>query len=207
MRSLRLGDAEEIPVAGMRMALVRQPLHITGFGANAFFADAGEEVFEAHDERSGNAAGHEELYVVVAGRATFTVDDEELDAPAGTLVFCRPGEWRGARASEDGTAVLIVGGPEGAAGPVAPWERLFAANRYEDDPERAYAELALALPDWPEQPDVHYNLGCYAARLGRRESALEHMEIALRTEENRFEARSDPDLESIRSELGLEPSG
>ncbi|UJA18882.1 cupin domain-containing protein [Thermoleophilia bacterium SCSIO 60948] len=203
MRSLRLGEAETIPVGAMRMALVRQPLGITGFGANAFLADAGEEVFEAHDETSDNAARHEELYVVVAGRATFTVDDEELDAPAGTIVFCRPGEWRGARATEDATIVLIVGGPEGAAGPIAPWERLFAANRYEDDPERAYAELALALSDWPEHPDVHYNLGCYAARLSRRESALEHMQIALRTEENRHEARTDPDLEPIRSELDL----
>ena len=203
-RSLRLRDLELIPVAGSRMGVVRQELGITAFGANSFAADAGEQIFEPHDELSENSGSHEELYVVVHGSATFSVGDERIDAPAGTLVLARPGDWRGATAEQDGTAVLVLGGPPGAAGPVSAWERIFVATRYEDDPERAYAELSLALPDWPEQADVHYNLGCYAARLGRRESALEHMRVALAaSEENRREARSDPDLDSIRAELEL----
>ena len=48
---------------------------------------SGELVIEEHDETGGGAGGHEELYVVIAGRATFTLDGESLDAPAGTLVF------------------------------------------------------------------------------------------------------------------------
>ena len=29
------------------------------------------------------------MYVVVRGRATFTLGDDEVDAPAGTIVFLR----------------------------------------------------------------------------------------------------------------------
>ena len=51
--------------------------------------------------------GHEEVYVVLAGRATFTLDDETLDAPAGTIVFIRDVDVRRhARAEEPGTSVL-----------------------------------------------------------------------------------------------------
>ena len=49
---------------------------------------------------------------MLAGRATFTVGGEHLDAPAGTLVFLpEPATRRGAVADEDGTTVLAVGFP------------------------------------------------------------------------------------------------
>ena len=48
-------------------------------------------------------------------RATFTLGDETLDAPAGTIVFIRdPEVRRHARAEEPGTSVLAVGGPRDA---------------------------------------------------------------------------------------------
>ena len=59
------------------------PKHFDGqaFGVNAWVADdEGEDVIGEHTEES---TGHEELYLVVSGRATFTLDDEEVDAPAG----------------------------------------------------------------------------------------------------------------------------
>lgn len=46
----------------------------------------------------------------MSGHAIFTVDGDELDAPAGTLVFVRPALIRSARATADGTAMLVVGG-------------------------------------------------------------------------------------------------
>src|SRR5919206_4582634 len=70
---------------------VRRHLGIEAFGANARVArEPGEVLVMPHDERAGGpygTEGHEELYVVLRGHATFTVDDREIDAPAGTLVF------------------------------------------------------------------------------------------------------------------------
>src|SRR3954471_18967277 len=72
---------------------VRRHLGIEAFGANARVARAaGEVLVMPHDERAGGpfgTDGHEELYVVLRGRATFTVDGRDVDAPAGTLVFVR----------------------------------------------------------------------------------------------------------------------
>src|SRR5689334_4143525 len=93
---------------------IRKRFGIQAFGVNAWTVDeAGATLISEHDEVP---SGHEELYLVVAGRATFTVDGDELDAPAGTLVFVRdPAAKRGAVAAEGGTTVLIVGARPGAA--------------------------------------------------------------------------------------------
>ena len=58
---------------------------IQAFGINAYTAEkAGDVVVEEHDEKGdGGAGGHEELYVVVSGRARFTLAGESVDAPAG----------------------------------------------------------------------------------------------------------------------------
>ena len=107
---------------------VRRHLGITAFGANGRVArEAGEVLVMPHDERAGGpfgTEGHEELYVVLRGHATFTVQGREVDAPAGTLVFVRdPAALRHAVASEPNTAVLAVGGPSGAPFRIAPWEQ------------------------------------------------------------------------------------
>jgi len=60
---------------------------VTAFAVGAWTADTpGEEIVEPHDETSPGSGRHEELYVVLTGRARFTVADEQLDAPAGTFV-------------------------------------------------------------------------------------------------------------------------
>src|SRR5215208_1723371 len=94
---------------------VRRELGVTAFGVNGFSAEAaGDRVIEEHDELGGGAGHHEELYVVLSGRAAFTVDGEELDAPAGTLVHVPdPASRRGALAAEPNTVVLVVGAPPG----------------------------------------------------------------------------------------------
>src|SRR3954469_7459916 len=72
---------------------VRRHLGIEAFGANARIARAAGDVLGVADDERANGPfgtdGHEELYVVLRGRATFTVDGREVDAPAGTLVFVR----------------------------------------------------------------------------------------------------------------------
>jgi len=104
---------------------VRHHLGIRAFGVNAGIArQPGDWVVEDHTEIQGNASGHEELYVVTRGHARFDVDGEEVDAPAGTLVFVPdPASRRSARALESGTTVLYVGAARGVAFDISPWER------------------------------------------------------------------------------------
>ena len=87
----RITRIEDLPAdlgaAGVGYRLVRRALGVQAFGVNAFTADAGEQLIEEHDETGSGAGTHEELYVVIAGHARFTIDGAEHDAAAGTLVF------------------------------------------------------------------------------------------------------------------------
>jgi hypothetical protein len=50
-------------------------------------------------------------------------DGEEIDAPAGTIVFVRdPSLLRAARAIADGTTIFMVGGPAGVPYAISRWE-------------------------------------------------------------------------------------
>ena len=123
-RTTTLDAIEELPVVDgtLRWKPVRRTLGIRAFGTNAYVADAGQDVIEDHTESDGA----EEMYVVVRGHARFTVDDEELDAPAGTIVFLHvPDARRRAVAVADGTTVLAVGGIPGRAHEISDWEERF----------------------------------------------------------------------------------
>lgn len=180
---------------------VRRRFGITAFGTNAYTADAGQRVVEEHEERSG----HQELYVVLRGRATFTLGGEELDAPAGTLVYVQPGTRRGAIAREDRTAVLAVGAKPGVAFEPSPWEGSFAAFSYaqKGDLERARAEAEASVSARPEAWQGHYNAACLEARFGDPEAALAHYRRAeeLEPDEVRRIAETDGDLDAIRSAI------
>ena len=109
---------------GLEWRPVRHHLGIEAFGAGAWIGDAGIELIEEHTEEVDGADAHEELYLVVRGRARFTVGGEDIDAPAGTFVgVADPAVARKAVAEEDGTAIFAVGAPRGRAYEVAPWER------------------------------------------------------------------------------------
>jgi hypothetical protein len=107
--------------------LVRRHFDIRSFGVNGITGNAGDELVEPHherDEESNLTDGHEELFAVMSGHAVFTVDGEDIDAPAGTLVFVRdPSLVRSARATADGTAILAVGGRPGLPFEISRWER------------------------------------------------------------------------------------
>jgi uncharacterized cupin superfamily protein len=135
MQPFQVVRLDEIPSAGetepdeASWKPVRHHLGIEAFGAGAYVADAaGDTVVPEHDEAPGDhiatTGGHEELYVVLVGRATFTVDGAEIDAAAGTLVFVRdPALTRSAVAREAGTSVLAIGGAPGEPFAVSPWEQ------------------------------------------------------------------------------------
>ena len=62
------------------------------------------------------------LYLVQHGRAVFELDGERLDAPAGTLVFVRPGTKRTVFAKEPGTTIIVVGSAVNEAYQPDGWE-------------------------------------------------------------------------------------
>jgi len=160
---------------------VRRALGVTAFGINAYTADApGDALIETHDETSFGAGRHEELYVVVAGEAAFRIGEEEVGAPAGTLLPVAPGIERGATAAAPATTVLVVGGKPGSALPVSPYEHWYAAQPAyaAGDYARAVAIASEGLADWPEHPSLHYQLACYEALAGHREQAIEHLKVA-----------------------------
>ena len=180
--TVRLDEIEPIAVVdgSLLWRPVRRRLDIGAFGINAYVApNEGDDVVEEHTERS---LGHEEVYIVLAGRATFTLDDETVDAPAGTVVFIRDVDVRRhARAEEAGTSVLAIGGPRDAAYEPSPWEDYFAAERHRTagDYDAYVAELEDALRRRPDHPATLYNLACAEALAGRGDEAVAHVRRAV----------------------------
>lgn len=202
----RIDELEELPINGGEFVWrpVRRRFGINAFGTNAYTAHAGQRIVEEHDEKDG----HEEMYVVLRGRATFTLDGEELDAGPGTLVFVRPATRRGAIAAEDDTAVLAVGAKPGVVFEPSPWEDMFAANSYADsgDLERARKLIDKSLADHPDQWQGHYNAACIEAKAGEHERALEHLQrgAALNGERVAHYAREDEDFAALRDDPRFE---
>jgi len=205
VKHARIQEIEPISVVGgeLQWRPLRRTLGIEAFGINAYTANAGELVVEEHDETGSGAGHHEELYVVITGHATFTVDGEEIDAPVGTCVFLDdPRERRAAHAVEDGTTVLAVGGERGAAFKVSPWEFAFAgipaaeAKRYDE----AKALLREGLVQHPGNESLLYNLACLEALSGETEAALEHLAPAMANPRFREFAAEDSDFDSLRGD-------
>jgi mannose-6-phosphate isomerase-like protein (cupin superfamily) len=201
-QSIRLDEIDPIPVVAGTLLWrpVRRTLDIGAFGINAYTApNAGDDVVEEHTEKTYR---HEEAYVVLAGRATFTLDDETLDAPAGTVVFIRdPAVKRHARAEEPNTSVLAVGGPREAAYEPSAWEHAFFAEKHRavGDYEAPAAEISRGLELHPDDPGLLYDLGCAEALAGRPDDAVEHVRRALELKpEFGDHAQKDPDLVSLR---------
>ena len=200
--SVRLDDIEPIAVVGGTLLWrpVRRALDIGAFGINAYIApNAGDDVVEEHTERS---LGHEEVYVVLSGRATFTLGDEKLDAPVGTIVFIRDVDVkRHARAEEPNTSVLAIGGPRDASYEPSAWEDFFAAERHRTagDYDAYLAELEAALDRRPDHPGALYHVACAAALVGQADDAVEHLRRALKLRPELAEhAHTDEDFVSLR---------
>jgi uncharacterized cupin superfamily protein len=202
MKTLRLDELEGIPVFGtLSWKPVRKTLGVTAFGINAYTAaSAGDEVVEEHDE---TPLGHEEVYVVLSGHAVFTVDGEEVDAPAGTLVYLDdPEQTRHAIAREPGTTVLAVGGVAGRH-EVSAWEYFFPAlpRVASGDYETAKGLLQEGLDDKPGHPALLYHLARVEALAGEREAALEHLnEAAVAADRFRGFAAEDEAFAGLRED-------
>jgi mannose-6-phosphate isomerase-like protein (cupin superfamily) len=194
-----LTGLESVQAVGtLQWTPLRKHFGITAFGISAYTAaEAGQDVVEEHTEEH---LGHEELYVVVSGRATFVLDGEEKDVPAGSVVFLRdPKVKRYARAEEPGTTVLAIGGKPGLH-EVSAWEYFFTAyGVFDEDPQRAIAELEAGLVEKPDSGPLYYHLACIHARLGRLDEARTFLERALELDPKLQKwADEDEDLELLR---------
>ena len=181
---------------------IRRHFDVRGFGVNANVAVEPGVIVEEHDEVHGDG-GQEELYVVVTGHATFTLDGEEVDAPAGTLVFARdPAVKRAAVAHEAGTTLLCLGGRPGQPFRVSTWEHSrWAVERVEaGDPEGAVRIIEEVMAERPDDLRALYDLACFESLAGRREAALEHLRRAVEDPRLREHARTDTDLDPIRDD-------
>ncbi|HET9937821.1 MAG TPA: hypothetical protein VFQ28_03460 [Gaiella sp.] len=183
---------------------IRSTLGVESFGINAWTATAdGQQIIGEHDEANEGATGHEELYLVLDGAATFTLDGEEVDAPAGTLVHVAdPAVKRGAT-GEEGTTILVVGAKPGEAFTPSGWERSAEALQFwpTEDWDGAVGVLERHLSETPDNGGTHYNLACAHARAGRPDAALDHLTRAVELEDRFAEyAVADDDLVSLRED-------
>lgn len=203
-RIARIEDIPAIEGGGVGYRFVRRTLGVRAFGVNAFTAGAGEQLIEEHDETGSGAGKHEELYVVIAGHARFTIDGAEHDAAAGTLVFVPdPGSRRSAIAITDGTAALVVGGRVGEPYSISPWENWFVAKALADGGDAAAAADLMrdAIDEHPGNAAVLYNAACFESLAGRREAALGHLAAALDLDPKMREwAAEDADFDPIRDD-------
>ena len=199
-----VSDLEQLPVddEGLTWRPVRRRFGISAFGVNAYTAEReGQRVVEEHREATN---GHEELYFVSAGRATFTLEEDEVDAPAGTFVFARPGTLRGAVAREPGTTVVAIGAKPGEAFEPSGWEWTFVASSYQRQgrTEDALAVMREGIERYPDAWQGYYNLACFLALAERKDEALDALEraVELGGDEARGYAAEDSELDALRED-------
>ncbi|MFL5689570.1 MAG: TPR end-of-group domain-containing protein [Chloroflexota bacterium] len=185
---------------------VREHLGIHAFGINAYRPRDNGEIINDHTEAG---SGQEELYIVLDGRATFELDGEEIDAPAGTLVFARPESQR--KASGDAT-VLVIGAAPGEAYAAIDWgaswpfhrESLtaYGEHRYAD----ALAAVKQGLAANPDHAGLNYNYACFATLAGETgDRTFEHLRRAVELfPPFRAQAREDEDFASVRDDERFE---
>jgi hypothetical protein len=118
----RLPRIDEEP--GLDWRPVQHFARLTAFGMNVFRADAaGVELVAEHDESD---SGHEEVYVVLGGRVTFTLDGELHQLETGGLVaVVDPTVRRSAVAESADAAILVVGNRGGG-----PYESTWHAGHF-----------------------------------------------------------------------------
>lgn len=197
-----LDEIDEIDDGRCPWRPVRHHFGITSFGVNAWTArDAGDRIINEHDESEPDS--NEELYLVLRGRAVFELDGDRVVAPAGTLVFARPGVKRTAFAEEAETTIIALGGTPGKAYEPTGWD-LWAPLRplYETG---EYAEVAdrgrVLVEAHPQYVQLFYNLACCESLAGRTTDALDHLRRAIdMSEASRAYAKDDSDFDPIRDE-------
>ena len=185
---------------------VREHLGIHAFGVNAFRPGEDGTLINEHDE---SGSGQEELYMVLDGAATFEIDGEKVDAPAGTFLYVRPEARR--KATGDGT-VIAVGATTGEAYQAIDWGEAwpfqsasmsaYGEQRYAD----ALAEVRSGLERVPDHPGLHYNYACFATLAGETgDETFVHLHRSVELfPPFRRQALTDDDFAAVRDDPRFE---
>jgi len=201
----KVARLDEIERRGRYMP-VREHFGIRAFGITAYTPGEDGTLISDHTE---SGSGQEELYIVLDGTATFEVDGETFDAPAGTYVSVPPESRR--KATGEGT-VLAIGATPGEAYEALDWgeawpfdEEAMAAyheQRYAD----AVDAMRRGLEQLPDSAVLNYNYACFATRAG--ETGDETFARLRRGVELfapfRKMARGDDDLAALRDDPRFE---
>jgi tetratricopeptide (TPR) repeat protein len=202
--SIRLDDAFAAGEGDRRYARLRRELGVQSFDIRALKVLDGDELLSEHDELGPGSDAHEKVWVVLSGHAVFTIDGEEIDAPAGTVVHVPvPEAKRSAVAREPGTTLLGIGGRPGEPYRETPGEAMadFYPLHGEGEHEHAADVCRQVLTRYPGNPLALFNLGCCEALLGRKDDAIAHVREAVDAAPSlRENARTDTDLDSLRAE-------
>jgi mannose-6-phosphate isomerase-like protein (cupin superfamily) len=185
---------------------VREHLGIHAFGINAYTPGEDGTLINDHDE---SGTGQEELYIVLDGNATFEIDGDTVDAPAGTYVFVRPESRR--KATGDGT-VLAVGATHGQAYQAVDWGDAWSFHR---DSMVAYGEHRYAdaleavrggLAQMPDHAGLNYNYACFATLAGETgDETFAHLRRSVELLPRfREDARRDDDFAAVRDDPRFE---
>ena len=181
---------------------VREHLGISAFGVNAYTPGEDGTLIGEHDEVG---SGQEELYVVLDGKATFEIDGDTVEAPAGTFVLVPPESRR--KATGNGT-VLVVGATPGEAHRAFDWGEAWT---FHSDSMRAYGEQRYAdalaavregLEHSPDHPGLHYNYACFATLAGdTSDETFGHLRRSVELFPRfREQARRDDDFTAVRDD-------
>jgi tetratricopeptide (TPR) repeat protein len=198
-----LDEIDEIDDGRCPWRPLRHHFGITAFGVNAWTGrEAGDRIIiNEHDESDPDS--NEELYLVLRGRAVFELDGDRVVAPAGTLVYARPGVKRTAFAEEPETTIIALGGTPGKAYEPVGWELwvplrpLYERGEYAEVADR----LRVLVEAHPQYALLLFNLACCESLLGRTTDALDHLQRAIdMSDQFRAYAKDDSDLDPIRDE-------
>jgi hypothetical protein len=203
--SWRVAHLDDIERRG-RDIPVREHLGIHSFGVNAFTPSDDGTLINEHDEAG---SGQEELYMVLAGTATFEIDGEEFEAPPGTLVYVAPEARR--RATGDGK-ILALGGTPGEVYQAIDWGEAwpfhaesmnaYGEGRYAD----ALSAVSSALEHMPDHAGLNYNYACFASLAGETgDDTFAHLRRSVELRPQfREDARRDDDFEPVRDDPRFE---
>jgi mannose-6-phosphate isomerase-like protein (cupin superfamily) len=204
-RNWQVARLDEIERRG-RDIPVREHLGIHAFGVNAYEPGEDGTLISEHDEAG---SGQEELYIVLDGQATFEVDGETVEAPAGTLVVVPPESGR--KATGDGT-ILAVGATPGEAYQAFDWGdawtfhnasmRAYSEERYGD----ALEAVRAGLQRTPDHPGLHFNYACFATLAGdTSDETFSHLRRSVELVPRfREQARRDDDFAAVRDDPRFE---
>ena len=107
MDGFTLRRIEELPaISHGAVKLAGDELGVQSFGLQVLDLPAGFADYPEHDHAED---GQEEVYVVLAGSAELTVDGEQIQAEAGSLVHVEPQSKRKLVPGRDGVRILAIG--------------------------------------------------------------------------------------------------